>query len=142
MQPWTRGKNVCYFPSCGFEKRGCGATCTLVIAGGAFGSPAVGSPSASVTLDQSSLERVGMRVRPGGVCIVNPSLADAATLKRDDIDIVTVAMNEIAADLGMVNMVALGAYLTLTGEDGIASVAEALREALPERNHRFVPANL
>jgi 2-oxoglutarate ferredoxin oxidoreductase subunit gamma len=139
------GKNVCYFPAYGVEKRGGTATCTIVIADGAVGSPVVGSPSALIALNQGSLERLGMRVRTGGVCIVNSSLADAATLKRDDIDIVPVAMNEIATDLGdprMVNMVALGAYVALTGVVGIASLAEALKEALPERNHRFIPANL
>lgn len=139
------GKNVCYFPSYGVEKRGGTANCTIVIADGAVGSPVVGSPSALIVLNQGSLERHGMQVRPGGVCIVNSSLADAATLQRDDIGIVPVAMNEIASDLGdprMVNMVALGAYVELTGVVSIASLADALKEALPERNHRFIPANL
>lgn len=140
-----QGKNVCYFPSYGVEKRGGSATCTVVIADGAVGSPVVGHPSALVALNQNSLERLGARVRPGGVCIVNSSLADAATLDRDDIDIVAVAMNEIAMELGdarMVNMVALGAYVALTVAVEVASLASALREALPERNHRFIPANL
>jgi len=139
------GKNVSYFPSYGVEKRGGAATCTVVIADGAVGSPVVGSPSALLTLNQSSLERFGMRVRPGGVCVVNSSLADAASLKRDDIDIVAIAMNEIATELGdprMVNMIALGAYIALTGAVGIVSLDNALKKALPERNHRFIPANL
>jgi 2-oxoglutarate ferredoxin oxidoreductase subunit gamma len=139
------GKNVCYFPSYGVEKRGGSATCTVVIADGAVGSPVVGHPSALVALNQSSLDRFGTRVRPGGVCIVNSSLVDVATLDRNDIEIVPVAMNEIAMELGdarMVNMVALGAYVALTGAVGIASLASALSEALPERNHRFIPANL
>ena len=139
------GKNVCYFPAYGVEKRGGSATCTVVIADGAVGSPVVGQPSALVALNQSSLDRFGARVRPGGVCIVNSSLVDAAGLERDDIDIIPVAMNEIAMELGdarMVNMVALGAYVEMTGVVGMASLANALKEALPERNHRFIPANL
>jgi len=54
-------------------------------------------------------------------------------------------MNEIATELGdprMVNMVALGAYVALTGVVDVDSLASALKEALPERNHRFIPANL
>lgn len=139
------GKNVSYFPSYGVEKRGGSATCTIVIAEGAVGSPVVGHPSALVTLNQTSLERFGAHVRPGGICIVNSSLAAAASLGRDDIQIVSVAMNEIAMELGdsrMVNMVALGAYAALTDAVSIASLASALKEALPERNHRFIPANL
>ena len=139
------GKNVSYFPAYGVEKRGGTATCTVVIADGEVGSPVVGSPSVLIALNQGSLERFGMRVRPGGICIINSSLADAATLTRDDITVVPVAMNEIASDLGdprMVNMVALGAYVALTGAVSVASLGDALKEALPERNHRFIPANL
>jgi 2-oxoglutarate ferredoxin oxidoreductase subunit gamma len=139
------GKNVSYFPAYGVEKRGGTATCTVVIADGAVGSPVVGSPSVLVALNQGSLDRFGMKVRPGGFCIVNSSLADAATLTRNDIKVVPVAMNEIASELGdprMVNMVSLGAYVALTGAVSIASLGDALKEALPERNHRFIPANL
>ena len=139
------GKNVSYFPAYGVEKRGGAATCTIVIADGAVGSPVVGHPSALITLNQSSLERFGSRVRPGGVCIVNSSLVDCATLDRDDIEIIPNPMNEIATELGdarMVNMVALGAYIELTGAVEVASLAGALKQALPERNHRFIPANL
>jgi 2-oxoglutarate ferredoxin oxidoreductase subunit gamma len=139
------GKNVSYFPAYGVEKRGGSATCTVVIADGAVGSPVVGHPSSLVALNQNSLDRFGSRVRAGGICIVNSSLVDAATLDRDDIDIIAIPMNEIATELGdsrMVNMVALGAYVALTGAVGVASLASALKEALPERNHRFIPANL
>src|SRR6185369_12896251 len=139
------GKNVCYFPAYGVEKRGGAATCTVVIADGAVGSPVVGSPSALITLNQASLDRFGLRVRAGGLCVVNSSLVDAAALRRDDLEIVALPMNEIAAELGdprMVNMVSLGAYVALTGTVRIDSLAEGLKAALPERNHRFIPANL
>ena len=138
------GKNVSYFPAYGVEKRGGTATCTVVIADGAVGSPVVGSPSVLIALNQGSLDRFGMKVRAGGICIVNTSLADLATLVRDDITVVPVPMNGIASDLGdprMVNMVALGAYVALSGAVSIDALAEALKEALPERNHRFIPAN-
>lgn len=139
------GKNVSYYPSYGVEKRGGSTTCTIVIADGAVGSPVVGHPSVLVTLNQASLDRFGTHVRAGGICILNSSLVDAATLDRKDIQIVSVPMNEIAMELGdprMVNMVALGAYVALTGAVKIPSLADALKEALPERNHRFIPANL
>ena len=139
------GKNVSYFPAYGVEKRGGSATCTVVIADGAVGSPVVGQPSALVVLNQASLERFGAKVRPGGTCIVNSSLVDCSALNRNDIQLVLVPMNEIATGLGdprMVNMVALGAYAALTGVVGTASLASALKQALPERNHRFIPANV
>jgi len=138
-------KNVSYFPAYGVEKRGGAATCTVVISDGAVGSPVVGSPSILIALNQSSLERFGARVRPGGICILNASLVDSSTLERDDITVVKIAMNEIATELGdprMVNMVALGAYVELSGAVRLSSLSGALEKALPERNHRFIPANL
>jgi 2-oxoglutarate ferredoxin oxidoreductase subunit gamma len=138
-------KNVSYYPSYGVEKRGGSATCTIVIADGAVGSPVVGHPSVLVVLNQASLERFGAQVRSGGICIVNSSLVDSSTLNRSDLQLVSVPMNEIAMELGdprMVNMVALGAYVALTGAVKIPSLAAALKEALPERNHRFIPANV
>ncbi|MBJ6750673.1 2-oxoacid:acceptor oxidoreductase family protein [Geomonas anaerohicana] len=139
------GKNVSYFPAYGVEKRGGSATCTVVIADGAVGSPVVGQPSVLVVLNQASLERFGARVRPGGVLIVNSSLVDVSALGRTDIQIVPVPMNEIATDLGdlrMVNMVAVGAYVALTDAVKLPSLAAALSQALPERNHKFIPANI
>ena len=139
------GKNVSYFPAYGVEKRGGSATCTVVIADGAVGSPVVGQPSTLVVLNQASLDRFGARVRPNGICIVNSSLVDCSTLARDDIKVVQVPMNEIATELGdlrMVNMVAMGAYVALTGVVDMASLAAGLEQVLPERNHRFIPANL
>jgi 2-oxoglutarate ferredoxin oxidoreductase subunit gamma len=139
------GKNVSYFPAYGVEKRGGAATCTVVIAEGAVGSPVVGEPSTLVALNQASLERFGSRIRPGGVCIVNSSLIDPALLQRSDVDVIAIPMNEIAMDLGdprMVNMVALGAYAAVSGAVGLGSLGRGLKAALPERNHRFIPANV
>lgn len=139
------GKNVSFFPAYGVEKRGGAAMCTIVIAEGEVGSPVVGNPSVSVILNQSSLEKYGAKVRPGGICIINSSLVDTSRFERDDIETILIPMNEIAMDLGdarMVNMVAVGAYAAETGAVGLASLEEALKDALPERNHRFVPANV
>jgi len=61
------------------------------------------------------------------------------------IELVRVPMNQIAIDLGdvrMVNMVACGAYAAKSGALSINSLEEALKKALPERNHRLIPANV
>ncbi len=54
-------------------------------------------------------------------------------------------MNQLAIDLGdvrMVNMVACGAYIALTGALPFKALEEALKKTLPERNHRLIPANI
>ena len=139
------GKNVSFFPSYGVEKRGGAAMCTVVIADGDVGSPVVGSPSVTVLLNQASLDKYGERVKPGGICIINSSLIDVARFTRRDIEVILLPMNEIAMELGdarMMNMVAVGAYAAKTNVVGLSSLAEALKEALPVRNHKYIPANV
>ena len=139
------GKNVSFFPAYGVEKRGGAAMCTVVIADGDVGSPVVGSPSVSVVLNQASLDKYGRKVKPGGTLIVNSSLVDTSNFKQAEIEIILVPMNEIAVELGdarMVNMVAVGAYVAVSGAVSFGVLAEALQEALPARNHQFIPANV
>lgn len=138
-------KNVSFLPSYGPEKRGGAAMCTIVITDGDVGSPVVGNPSAGIFLNQASLDKFGSRIKPGGICIVNTSLVELAGFTRSDIEIIPVAMNTIAVEIGdarMMNMVAIGAYAARTGAVSLASLAEALKDTLPERNHRFIPANI
>lgn len=139
------GKNVSFFPSYGVEKRGGAAMCTVVIADGEVGSPVVGAPSVSIFLHQASLDKYGAKTKTGGTCIINSSLIDVSGFNRRDINTILLPMNEIAIELGdprMVNMVAVGAYAALTKAVAISSLTEALKEALPERNHKYIPANL
>jgi 2-oxoglutarate ferredoxin oxidoreductase subunit gamma len=141
----NEGKNVSFFPAYGVEKRGGAAMCTVVIADGDVGSPVIGNPSVSIVLNQTSFDKFGSKVRPGGVCIVNSSLIETAGFNRQDIEIIAIPMNDIAMQLGdarMVNMVAVGAYTARVGAVSMASLAEALKDALPERNHRFIPDNI
>jgi 2-oxoglutarate ferredoxin oxidoreductase subunit gamma len=42
----------------------------------------------------------------------------------------------------MVNMVACGAYAAASGALALPSLCEALKKTLPERNHKFIPANI
>ena len=139
------GKNVSFFPAYGVEKRGGAAMCTVVIADGDVGSPVIGNPSVTIVLNQTSLDKYGQKVKPGGICIINSSLIDTSRFNRDDIEVILVPMNELAMQLGdarMVNMVAVGAYAARTGAVALRSLAEALKDALPERNHKFIPANV
>lgn len=139
------GKNVSFFPSYGVEKRGGAAMCTVVIADGEVGSPIIGTPSCMIVLNQASLDKYGSKVKPGGVCIVNSSLINTENFARPDICVIQVPMNDIAMDLGdsrMVNMVAVGAYVALTEVVSAPALEEGLKAVLPERNHRFIPANL
>lgn len=141
----VEGKNVSYLPSYGPEKRGGAALCTIVITDGDVGSPVVGNPSVGIFLNQLSLDKYGPRIKPGGACIVNSCLVDTSRFDRSDVDILEIPMNDIALNLGdarLVNMIALGAYAAKTGAVQICSLEAALKDALPERNHKFIPVNI
>ncbi|MBK5276575.1 MAG: 2-oxoacid:acceptor oxidoreductase family protein [Desulfuromonadales bacterium] len=139
------GLNVSFFPSYGVEKRGGSAMCTIVFSDGDTGSPVVGHPSVSVILNQLSFDKYAAKVKPGGICIVNSSLVECDGVELPEVELVKVPMNRIALeleDIRMLNMVACGAYVAKTGALKITSLEEALKKALPERNHRLIPANV
>lgn len=139
------GLNVSFFPAYGVEKRGGSAMCTVVFSDGDTGSPVVGEPSVSVVLNQLSFDKYADKVRPGGICIVNQSLVATEGVELAGRELLAVPMNQIAIDLGdvrMVNMVACGAYAAATGALQQDSLLEALKKALPERNHHLIPANV
>lgn len=139
------GLNVSFFPSYGVEKRGGAAMCTLVFSDGDTGSPVVGHPSVAILLNQLSFDKYAAKVKPGGICIVNSSLVEELAELPDGVRLISIPMNRIANDLGdprMVNMVACGAYAAASGALKIDSLYEALKKTLPERNHRFIPANV
>lgn len=139
------GKNVSFFPAYGVEKRGGAAMCTVVFADGDTGSPVVGRPSVAVILNQLSFDKYSVKVKQGGVCIVNSTLVNCDGVELTDVELVKVPMNQIALDLGdvrMVNMVACGAYIEKSGALKRTSLEVALKKALPERNHKLIPANV
>lgn len=139
------GKNVSFFPAYGVEKRGGAAMCTVVIADGDTGSPVVGHPTVALMLNQLSFDKYAANVKPGGFCIINSTLVEAGDAPLPGVTLVRVPMNRIAIELGdprMVNMVACGAYAAISGALEPSSLHEALKKALPERNHRFIPDNI
>lgn len=109
-------KHVSWIPSYGPEMRGGTANCSVVITDGATGSPMVETPTAAVVLNLPSLDKFEAAVQTNGVLIVNSSLIDKE-VKRRDIKVYRVPVNEIATELGnvkMANMVALGALIAAT----------------------------
>lgn len=137
--------NVSFFPAYGVEKRGGSAMCTVIISDGDTGSPVVGNPSISVLLNQLSFDKYAAKIKNSGMCVVNSSLVHTDNVELPNIHVIRVPMNQIAIDLGdvrMVNMVACGAYAALTGVLPLQALHEALKKALPERNHKLIPANI
>lgn len=137
-------RNVSYFPSYGVEKRGGAAACTINISDQEVGSPVVGHPESTLILNQGAYDLYLDRIQAGGFCLINTSLVEEAEDARDDLDILCLPLNEMAHQLGdarLVNMISIGAYAQKTGAVRLDSLKVALKDVLPERNHRFIPLN-
>lgn len=139
------GRNASFFPAYGPEKRGGAATCSVIVAEGEIGSPVVGRPDNVLLLNQDAMDKYFSRIRPGGLCLYNSSLIDASNHQRDDLTTLAVPANQIATEVGnvkLVNMVMLGALVARNPLVKLDSIKQALDTIIPERNKRFIPANL
>ncbi len=137
-----QGLEVSWFPSYGPEMRGGTANCTVVLSDRTVGSPVVEFPRSLVAMNLPSMDRFEPKVKPGGLILVNSSLIPRAA-RREDVRVVYVPANDLANDVGNprgANMVALGAYVALTGLPSWERVEEVVREtfaakpSLAERN--------
>ncbi len=137
------GKEVTWIPSYGPEMRGGTANCTVIIADEEIGSPIVRNPTAVIAMNLPSLDKYESLVKPGGVLIVNESMVDHGT-SRKDITAVSVPANEIAEKIGdrrMTNMVLLGSLLANLKVLPLEAIEKALKAHLPERHHKLLPSN-
>ena len=138
------GKEVTWIPSYGPEMRGGTANCTVLIADEEIGSPLVRHPKAVVVMNLPSLDKYEPVLPEGGVLIINASLVNRGTT-RSDITALSVPANEIAEKIGnkrLTNMVLLGALLEKLPVLSVSALEEALKNHLPERHRKLLPANL
>ena len=132
------GKHVTYLPAYGAEMRGGTANCTVAISDEEIASPVASSPQLVVVMNQPSLVRFQNQVDSNGVVFINTSLIEAEVL-RTDIDVIKVAANQIAEELGSArsaNMVMLGAFIkksNLVLFDTIVDVVHSLLEGKGEK---------
>jgi len=77
------GRNVAWIPFYGPEMRGGTAGCTVIISNDEIGSPIVSRPAAAIVMNEPSLAKWGPRVKPGGILVINRSLA-LSPFERDD----------------------------------------------------------
>ncbi|MEZ4599270.1 MAG: 2-oxoacid:acceptor oxidoreductase family protein [Syntrophotaleaceae bacterium] len=139
------GKNASFFPAYGPEKRGGSATCTVIVADGEIGSPVVGCPGNALLLNQMAMDKYFTAVKPGGRVLINTSLMEDRGYSRQDLEILPMPANKLAMDVGdvrLVNMIMLGAFVEMSGIVRPATLKEALDGILPERNKKFIPANM
>ncbi len=107
-----RGLNVTWMPSYGAEVRGGTAHSMVRISSKPIASPVVSDTSAAIIMNSPSLDKFEERIVPGGLLILNASMA-SRKVERDDIDIIAAPLTDEAIKLGNVrvaNMIAAGIF--------------------------------
>jgi len=135
---------VTYIPVYGPEMRGGTANCTVVISDEEVGSPIIKRPLSLMAMNRPSLEKFQPRVKDNGLVLFNSSLVDARLADNGRVDLYKVPANDIAADLGnirMANMVALGAYVRVTGIVELKAVQHSLGKVIPQRYQHLLSLN-
>ena len=137
------GCHVSWIPSYGPEMRGGTAHCTVILSDDDIGSPIIRQPSVCIVMNPPSMDKYDPLVRPGGLLVVNSTLVRARS-QRDDITVIYVPANELAAELGnvkMANVVLLGAMLGAREILSIASIKRTMDEHIPQRRKHIIAPN-
>ncbi|GAB6059885.1 2-oxoacid:acceptor oxidoreductase family protein [Desulfonatronum parangueonense] len=138
------GQNVTYLPVYGPEMRGGTANCTVVVSKEDIGSPIIHNARSLIAMNRPSLVKFQPRVQDGGIVVINSSLVDMELADAERVRTVGVPANEIADSLGntrMANMVAIGAYVQLTGVVPLSVVKESLKKVISPNYAKMIPAN-
>ncbi|HEY7586905.1 MAG TPA: 2-oxoacid:acceptor oxidoreductase family protein [Candidatus Deferrimicrobiaceae bacterium] len=140
------GRHVTYFPAYGVEMRGGTANCTVVISDEEIGSPVVGRPKACVIMNGPSLGKYLPSIREGGDLVINSSLVDPAKVDRTDVRLLSIPANDIAREVvgsqQLASMVALGAYVTVTGVVEMQTLFDCLPKVISRKYEKFIPLNV
>jgi 2-oxoglutarate ferredoxin oxidoreductase subunit gamma len=106
-------------------------------------TPIVSAPETVVVMNEPSLPKFEPLLKKGGLLILNSSLINSRPT-RTDIKTVCVPCNEIAQKIGMdriANLVALGAFIKLTGAVTLGSVADAMKKVYKRAKPEMLELN-
>jgi 2-oxoglutarate ferredoxin oxidoreductase subunit gamma len=135
----AEGKQVCWIPSYGPEMRGGTANCTVVISEQRIGSPIINSPGAACVFNRPSLDKFGPLLKKNGLLIINSSLIDV-TSGRKDITELLIPANDIAIKIGnpkAVNMVIVGVYVGVTGVVSFETLKAMVEQKMGSKKQFF-----
>ncbi len=137
------GWHVTWIPSYGPEMRGGTAHCIIIISSDDIGSPIIRQPTICIVMNPPSMEKYEPLIKPGGLLVANSTLVRTSS-QRDDIEVVYIPANELAAELGNVktaNVVLLGAMLGKREILPIESIKRTLDQHIPERRKHIIDPN-
>ena len=137
------GKEVSWMPSYGPEQRGGTANVTVIISDKRISSPVLNEYDIVIALNQPSMDKFESKVKKGGVLIYD-GYGISKPISRTDIDVYRINAMDAASELSMektFNMIVLGGVLKIVPVVQFNSIILGLKETLPERHHKLIPAN-
>jgi len=137
------GFEVVWIPSYGPEMRGGTAYCTVVISDKLIGSPIIRNPTHLVAMNRPSLEKFAPIVKAGGVIFINGSII-SINPGRDDVDVISVPIIEIAKELGNIkaaNIVALAAFVARSNFISFDLLQKAVKDKFAQKE-KLIPLNM
>jgi 2-oxoisovalerate ferredoxin oxidoreductase beta subunit len=123
------GLEVSWLPSYGPEMRSGTSNCHVRVSKEPIDSPLVTVPNFLVAMNEPSLRKFDLSVKPGGWVIYNGDVFPE-NCERDDVNVLALNFTHTANELGdprAANMVMLGALLEISGGLPQASIDAALR---------------
>ena len=129
----SQGYQVTWLPSYGAEVRGGTAHSMVHISTERIASPTIFSPTTCIVMNKPSLIKFMDRVKPGGLLIINTSMADRIVEKKA-VKIAALPLTRLASELGNIkvaNMIAIGAFIQLKKIFPLKNVLNELNNVLP-----------
>ncbi|HNW38864.1 MAG TPA: 2-oxoacid:acceptor oxidoreductase family protein [Candidatus Omnitrophota bacterium] len=136
------GRQVTWFPAYGPEVRGGTSHCMVTISDREIGSPYITVADTLIILNQPSLKKFKGLLKPGGLLILNSSLAK---IERDvQIKALQFPFTDIALGLGNIkvaNMVALGYYAEVKKNIKVKNILKVFKSMAPAGNLKIIEVN-
>jgi 2-oxoglutarate ferredoxin oxidoreductase subunit gamma len=138
------GKNLTGMVAYGPEMRGGTASATVVISDDEIACPFVETPDCAIILNQQSLDKFEADIVPGGLILINTTIARQPA-KRTDLTQIHVPATQIAQQAGSIksaNMAALGAFIGHTKLLKMENIERGMRELFGGKNPVLIETNL
>ena len=138
-------RHVSWMPSYGPEMRGGTAYCCVMISEKPVGSPIItNDASCAIVMNQPSLLKFEKCLEPGGLLLINSSMA-TSKCSRSDVTEYSIPANDLARKCGnqrAANMVMLGAYLQVSGSVETENVIEAFKKVFGAKAKKHLTVNI
>lgn len=137
------GKEVSWMPSYGPEMRGGTAYCVVIVSESRISSPIISKYDTAIVLNQPSLDKFEMTIKPEGLLIYEKSTIINLPMRKD-IEVLGISGLEEAQKLTskqIANVVLLGAFLERRPIVKPENVINALRSVLPAHRQHLIPLN-